>query len=535
MNLVRKYSLLFAIFFWGVLLPLSLIGCKEDDSVILDIQPKPFERLLENQKMPSAIFKVDINYAVLLPADYNETKVDYPVVYLLHGLDNNEKSWYTEGNIKYYVDFYKDEIVPMIYVMPVGFNTYYVNKFTGNYPYMDMITKELVPAIDARFRTKRDKSARAVMGYSMGGYGALILPVLNPDVFTIGVPLSMSFRNDQQYMAEPQHVFDSQWGSIFGGQGSSGTARITNYFKQHSPFHFFNTQNTSSFNGLKLFIDCGDDEETLSITNDDMHALMRDRQIPHEYRTRNGGHSFDYWKKSYREVLLFISNAVRGIPYPSDSTPITIGTLIKSNEYETVEESGISLNVLKPDDYATSTANYSVVYFIHNHEKDQRTKNLTDVFSLYKNAMTVGKIPKSIIVEIPFSENLSSAVIAKIIQKIDASYRTKANKVNRVVLGNLLGGTKANIVVSENPALFGSCFLFDAQLKSDTPNPTSGVFYYLDITDDSNNYKEYHNFYKKIKNSGIGNEYRVRQGRDNYQSFLNGFGESYSSLFQVLK
>ncbi len=80
------------------------------------------------------------------------------------------------------------------------------------------------------------------MGYSMGGYGALILPSLNPDVFTVGVPLSMSFRTDEQYMAEPQDVFNSQWANLFGGFGANrDRTGLTDYFLQHSPFHFFGT------------------------------------------------------------------------------------------------------------------------------------------------------------------------------------------------------------------------------------------------------------------------------------------------------
>lgn len=37
--------------------------------------------------------------------------------------------------------------------MPDGFNTYWVNKYNGNYPYMDMLINEMVPAVDAKFRT----------------------------------------------------------------------------------------------------------------------------------------------------------------------------------------------------------------------------------------------------------------------------------------------------------------------------------------------------------------------------------------------
>lgn len=532
MHRSKQYSVFLTLSFWMLIIPLSFISCQEE--TVPPVNSKPFVRLLENQKMASTIFKVDINYAVLLPEDYNESKTDYPVVYLLHGLGNNEKTWYTDGNLKYFVDLYKSEIVPMIYVMPIGYNTYYVNKYTGNYPYMDMITTELVPTIDKLYRTKKDKSARAVMGYSMGGYGALILPALNPNVFSISVPLSMSFRNDEQYIAEPQSVFDSQWGFIFGGQGTTGQARVTDYFKQHSPFHFFDKSNLSSFSGLKLLLDCGDDEETLSITNDNLHVLLRDKQIPHEYRTRDGGHSFDYWKKSYREALLFISNAVQGIPHPSEPESVTIGALIKAEEYESIQISGVTVNVLKPSDYLTSTSNYPVVYFIHDFDNNERIRKVTDVFSLYKNNITSGKLAKSIVVEIPNSEDINKDVMANIVQKIDASFRTKAIKANRIVLGNSLGGLQAVTIISENSSLFGSCFLFGAKLKDEGVDPSSGVFYYLDNTDDGTNYRGYFNFYKKIKNAGIGYEYRVRQGRANYQSFLNGLSESFSSLDQKL-
>jgi enterochelin esterase-like enzyme len=532
MNRGKRYSMFLTLSFWMLILPLGLISCQDETPSPSD--KKPLERLLENQKMPSAIFKVDINYAVLLPEDYNESKTDYPVVYLLHGFGTNEKSWYTDGNIKYFIDLYKSEIVPMIYVMPIGYNTYWANKYTGNYPYMDMITNELVPFIDAQFRTKRDKSARAVMGYSMGGYGALILPALNPNIFSIGVPLSMSFRNDEQYLAEPQSVFDYQWGPIFGGKGTIGQARITDYFKQYSPFHFFDTTNPIAFSGLKLFIDCGDDEETLSITNEDLHSLLRDRQISHEYRTRNGGHSFDYWKKSYREALVFISNAVQGIPHPSEPTPVTIGTLVETDEYETIIVSGVSISVLKPSDYLESTSNYPVVYLIHDFENDQRVKNVSYVFSLYKNNITSRKLAKSIVVEIPYSENINNNVMSTIVQIIDASYRTKALKANRVIIGNSLGGLQAATIISENSSLFGSCFLFGAKLNNEGINPSSDVFYYLDNTDGGTNYRGYFNFYKKIKNAGIGYEYRVRQGEASYQSFLNGLNDSFSSLNQKL-
>jgi len=515
---------------WLVLLVLLFSGCKEDDPPVT-----PFELLLEDQKMHSAIFDNDITYAVLLPEGYDQSTESYPVVYLLHGYGDTERVWYTSGGLKYYVDQYAGEIVPMIYVMPAAYYSYYVNKFSGDYPYMDMMTTELVPTIDSLFRTKKENTYRAVMGYSMGGYGALILPSLHPEIFTVGVPLSMSFRTDEQYIAEPQDVFNSQWATLFGGHNTTGTARLTDYYLLHSPFHYFGEGDLSRFDDLKILIDCGDDEESLSITSDELHAYMRDQGIDHEYRVRNGGHSFDYWKKSYPEAFKFISNAFEQLPHPSEPVPVNIGTLIEESAVETLEVAGVSLNILTPVDYASSSANFPVLYLIHNFEDGQREKNITDVFSLLRNNMVSGKLTKSIVVEVPVDEvEISNSLIEEIVSTIDASFHTISGKQGRIILGNDDGGKIASAFVSGHPDLFGSCFLFSADL-TDTPElANQAIFYYLDVTDDDSHYKGYQKLYYQIRHDEIDYQYRVRQGSESFQSFLNGLGESLSSIKQRL-
>ncbi len=507
-------------------LPFIFSGCRDEEA---PSKNEPFVRLLEDQKLQSVILNRSIDYAVLLPEGYDKSGEEYPVVYLLHGYGDDETAWYKNGGIKSYVEKYTTESVPMIYVMPQGFNKYYVDKYNGSYPYMQMFVNELVPVIDELYRTKKDKSQRAVMGYSMGGFGALILPTKNPEVFSISVLLSMSFRTDEQYVSESQGSFDNQWAPNFGPHpGASEVERLTDYFKTHSPFHFFDQEDVSVYNNLKILIDCGDDEETLSKTNDDLHALMRDRQIEHEYRVRSGGHSFDYWKKSCPEALKFISNAVQGIEHPSEPIPFDIGTLINESDYTPLEVSGLTLNVLKPTDYETSGVEYPVLYFIHDVDGGERMEEVIDVFSLLRNAMTTSQLTKSIVVEIPDAENINNTFMEEIISQVDATFRTKESGMSRVIMANASGGIRATTIVSENPELFGSCFLMCAELTNEIAD--SNVFYYLDITDDCDDYDGYNKLYTQIRNTGLEYEYRVRQGGESYQSFLNGLGESLSSL-----
>ena len=373
------------------------------------------------------------------------------------------------------------------------------------------------------------------MGYSMGGYGALILPALNPDVFTVGVPLSMSFRTDEQYMAEPQDVFNSQWGVLFGGFGTTGPARLTDHFIQHSPFHFFGSGDLSRFDGLHLLLDCGDDEESLSITSDELHTYMRDNNIAHEYRVRNGGHSFEYWKKSYPEAFKFINDAMEGIPHPTEPEPASIGTLIDDEEIQTMEVAGLSINIMTPVDYIASSATFPVLYILHDYEEGHRQQNIVDVFSMLRNNMTTGVLTKAIVVEIPVDAGgVSNDFMLQLVNRIDSMYHTISNRQGRVILGNENGGTSAALTALGRPDVFGACFLFNASLPVEAVKPASEVFYYLDMTDGFISYRGNHQFYTDIRKNNIDYQYRVRQGGQNYQAFLNGLAISLSSIRETL-
>lgn len=521
-------------FFAGITATLIAVaaGCGEEN-LMKDVDV-PFVRLWEDQVLNSEVLNYPIQYAVLLPEGYDKSEESYPVVYLLHGYGDNETAWFKNGALQYHVDRNLAETGPMIYVMPQGFNSYYIDRYTGSYPYMEMFVEELVPEIDSRFRTKADKSQRAVMGYSMGGYGALILPSLNPDVFSVSIPLSMSFRTDEQYIAETQGSFDNQWAPNFGpNKGASGTARLSAYFKAHSPFHFFEQENAETYNGVKYLIDCGDDEESLIFTSNSLHSVMRANNIDHEYRVRSGGHSFDYWKKSYPEALKFISNAFNGIPHPAEPTPVEIGTLITETDIETISVSGVSLNILKPSDYSATTAEYPVLYFIHDGGSTPQSGRINS-FSLLRNAMTGSKIPKSLVVELTAGQALDDELIGEIVSHIDASYRTKDVRANRVIMANGSGAVVA-LEAADDTELFSDCFIFNAQLREEAPEVSQTVFYYLDGTDKSASFKGYENLFLRIRNDGTdGYEYRIRQGADSYQGFLNGLNESFASLKESL-
>jgi len=507
-----------------MLLVALLASCTRDASTgDVPVVTKPFVRLLTNQYIQSTILKRNVYYNVLLPKDYDSTKKSYPVVYLLHGYGDNNTAWINGGYIQYYVDLYAAQTVPMIYVMPDGYNTYYVNKYDGTFPYMDMFVQELVPAIDTLFRTIKDASGRAVMGYSMGGYGALILPAKNPNVFKTSVVLSMSFRTDAQYMVESQDGWNSQWASNFGGIGLKGTQRLTDYFKTNSPFYYYK----NSVPNVNLFIDCGDDEESLIFTSDTLHDMLRNLNVPHEFRVRNGAHTWTYWDSALPEALKYIGYAVQKISYSSTVSQIDVGATIPSTRIisETLTGSSINFNVVLPDSYSSSTTQYPVIFVLHDNVGANQNNVSQNLYSLLSNAMTTGRLQTSIIVEIPFQTTTITIDIAQqILTQVKAKYRTVADKSHTVIIGNNAAGKLAFELTSQN--LFSTCLLFDANLDDNSTTNLSGVSYWLDICESGTAYNGYHSLYTSVRQNQIAYEYRVRQGTPSHQTFMNGLNDA---------
>lgn len=514
-----------------VIIPLlmGLQGCKPEPETPVPPYKPPLVRLLTGRILKSTILNRDIKYAILLPKQYDSVNTKYPVVYLLHGFGDDETAWYTWGDIMTYAEANDPGKIPMIYVMPQGFNSYWVNQYDGGFPYMDMLVKEMVPQIDLLYHTIKDPQHRAVMGYSMGGYGALITTAKNPTVFKTGVVLSMSYRTDQQYMSESQSGWDVQWGSIFGGVGTKGAARLTDYYKANNPFYFFANPDDISLKGQNYFIDCGDDEENLSQPNDSLHDMLRNLNIEHQYRMRNGAHNWDYWHGALPEALRYISSTVQNIPYPADPEPVNPGAAVPAERMfaEQAEGTSIQFSVTVPLTYLADTKNYPVIVALHDRDAAAQAEESQKLNSLINTMMGENKIPASLLVEIPLQTGTFTAeILQQIISQVQTKYRTLSDRNHTLLLGNKQSGLLAYQFVPACSQQFNACLLFDANIPPDAGVSTSDISYYLDITDKGINYKGYHSMYMSVRKNQSNHEYRVRRGTPSHESFLNGLYES---------
>ena len=92
------------------------------------------------------------------------------------------------------------------------------------------------------------------------------------------------------------------------GNESLTQEQLEAYFKKHSVPEMVKNMPDSLKKEVRWYIDCGDDD-FLFEGNSLVHIEMRKKEIPHEYRVRNGAHNWTYWRESLPVVLSFVSDA----------------------------------------------------------------------------------------------------------------------------------------------------------------------------------------------------------------------------------
>lgn len=228
---------------------------------------------------------------VYLPPDYTsaaQAHTRYPTIYLLHGTPGDGTDWLFGGGVDLAADklISTHAITNVILVMPMPrHGTYwnqwlYANKADGTDNEEDYLIKDLVPFIDAKYRTIQAPRYRAVVGASEGGFGAAMLTLRHPDLFSIFVSMSGFFT-----------VYDAG----FGNKQSYKDQNSPLWLARHAP-----VAEMQHLHALLIQASIAD------FSAAGFYKTLQTRQIGAvEYHTYSGIHRWSFWSKYVPQSLQF--------------------------------------------------------------------------------------------------------------------------------------------------------------------------------------------------------------------------------------
>jgi enterochelin esterase family protein len=227
-------------------------------------------------------------FFVYTPSQYEKDRsVRYPVLYLLHGNGDTEGEWAWYGRANFILDnlLAEGKIVPMIVVMPYGHTVPPGDLAPGNRgrntELMEQdLLRNVIPTVEARYRTAAGSRNRAIAGLSMGGGQAINIGFNNLDTFG--------------------------WIGVFSaGVGGGGPARDGQSFEERSKAVLADAASTNKKLSL-LWIGCGKDDGAMKGA-EQLSGILDNHQIRYTFRKTEGAHTWRVWRRYLAELtpLLF--------------------------------------------------------------------------------------------------------------------------------------------------------------------------------------------------------------------------------------
>ena len=184
----------------------------------------------------NALGKARREMYVYTPPGYQRGTGRFPVLYLIHGGGDTAVSWSTVGRANYILDNLLDEkkAVPMIVVMPSGWTPSGGQVMTSDAtkdPFNDELLKDIIPFVEANYRTTGTPDNRALSGLSMGGIQTLNIGLHNLGTFRYLAVMSSGWISEKDresfYTTEAAKIpkYNSALKLFWWGWGETDIAR----------------------------------------------------------------------------------------------------------------------------------------------------------------------------------------------------------------------------------------------------------------------------------------------------------------------
>ncbi|WP_333663014.1 alpha/beta hydrolase [Chishuiella changwenlii] len=230
----------------------------------------------------------DVKTIIIVPKLQKEKK--YKTVYILHGFSASPERAYEHDipNLEKLAEKYQT-----IYILPDGnYSSWYVDSpIDSKSQYETFIGEELVHYIDENYPTEGNKNSRGILGWSMGGYGALSIGLAKHETFSAVGSVCGALDFNRFGASYHNYQVDSVLGDLK---------------KLPSQYFTFNKIGQMKANAQYYIIDCGTEDSEMIEMNRDFHQRLTKEKVEHLYIESPGVHNPDYWRKALvNQLALF--------------------------------------------------------------------------------------------------------------------------------------------------------------------------------------------------------------------------------------
>ncbi|HEY4691061.1 MAG TPA: alpha/beta hydrolase-fold protein [Anaerolineae bacterium] len=239
---------------------------------------------IEASQFPSTILPAgQAAYIIYFPPCY-DTRLRYPVVYLMHGSPNFDERHWLDLGLKEALDptILSRRVPPFLVVLPRGdINGTFGNTSGGEGSWEQVMVDELIPYIDTVYNTLGSKEGRAIGGISRGAVWALEIAFRHPDLF-----------------------------AAVGGHSSALAVSLAPPI--FDPIAIVQTDQADAIKGMRILLDSGDTDWALQQTAE-LHALLDQRGIANTFTVGRGSHVAAYWSSQMENYVDFYGSTFAGL------------------------------------------------------------------------------------------------------------------------------------------------------------------------------------------------------------------------------
>jgi S-formylglutathione hydrolase FrmB len=287
-------------------------------SFLLIAGAAPAQSRIDCSALNSRILKRVIHYCVYLPAGYDAGAAQhparqYPVLYFLHGLGDNEQTLFNSGGWTSLDDLRNQhKMGDFLIVAPEGWRRFYINSADGSVLYNDFFLQEFLSHIEHKYRVRPGRAGRAISGISMGGYGALRFAFAHPELFSAVSAQSAALITESPQQLDAVERTGSALAEVLGPV--FGNPIDVPHWNTNSPF-VLARKHAAALKKMAIYFNCGqNDNYGFEKGAADLHQELKKEGVNHEYHSYPGDHSLTYFLSHFDEVMQFHSKAFGLLP-----------------------------------------------------------------------------------------------------------------------------------------------------------------------------------------------------------------------------